>query len=160
MEIASSDPDVGALVCKSCGHGRSVDNRLMVALARKLNLHPHAIEQEHFSVNIGLFRCIFCDAKAVEFVFTFGYEFFRAQGIRKEMTTQSPAADAAHAESRNSGLNRTNRDRAQQFAQQMYGKMDEDFERQYIDEGIAGTREDNMRARTRLSAEMRSRGRE
>ena len=78
----------------------------------------------------------------------------------KGMTTQSHKADAAHVEARNSVPDQTNLDRARQFAQQMYGKQNEDFDRQYIDEGIAGTREDNMRATAKLRDEMRSRGRD
>ena len=82
------------------------------------------------------------------------------EGTRKGVTVRSRTADVAHAESRNSGVDCTNLDRSRQFAQQMYGKKKEDFERRYIDEGIAGTREDNMRARTKLRDEMRSRGRD
>ena len=82
------------------------------------------------------------------------------EGTRKGMTTQSHKADAVHVEARNSGPDETDVDRARQFAQQMYGKQNEDFERQYIDEGIAGTREDNMRATAKLRDEMRSRGRD
>ena len=159
MKMTSSDSDVGALVCNSCGHRRAVDDELVVALARKLHLHSHVIEQEHFRENIGLFRCAFCDVKAGEFVLTSRCQFVREQSIRKEMTTQPPAADAAHAESRHSDMNHTNLDRARQFAQQMYGNRKENFERRYIDEGIGGTREDNMRARAKLRGEMRSRGR-
>lgn len=134
-----------------------MDDSLMDALARRLHLHPHAIEQEHFRENIGLFRCEFCNAKAGEFVWTSTCEFVREQSTRKEVTTHPPAADAAHAESRHSGMNHANLDRARQFAEQMYGNRKENFERRYIDEGIGGTREDNMRARARLRNEMRSR---
>ena len=79
------------------------------------------------------------------------------ESTRKGMTTQSRTANTGHDAARNSGSEQTNLDRARQFSQQMYGKQNEDFERQYIDEGIAGTREDNMRARAKLSEEMRSR---
>ena len=82
------------------------------------------------------------------------------ESARKGMTTQSRSANAAHDAARSSGPEQTNLDRARQFAQQMYGPQNEDFERQYIDEGIAGTREDNIRARARLSEEIRSRGRD
>ena len=82
------------------------------------------------------------------------------ESTRKGMTTQPHTANAAHDVAPSSGPEQTNLDRARQFAQQMYGKQNEDFERQYIDEGIAGTREDNLRARARLSEEMRSRGRD
>ena len=69
------------------------------------------------------------------------------ESARKGVTTQSRTENAAHDAARNIGPEQTNLDRAREFAQQMYGKQNEDFERQYIDEGIAGTREDNMRAR-------------
>ena len=82
------------------------------------------------------------------------------ENTRKGKPTQSRTTNAAHVEARNSGPDQTNLDRARQFSQQMYGKQNKDFERQYIDEGIAGTREDNMRARAKLSEEMRSRGRD
>lgn len=127
---------VDALLRTSCGHRRLLDYELAVALAGMLNLPPSALTQEHFRSNIGLFRCRSCDARTAEFT-----------------------ENAAHGESENGGLNRTNRDRARQFAQRMYGKQDQEFERQYIDEGIGGTREDNKRARARLWGEVGSRGR-
>ena len=82
------------------------------------------------------------------------------ESAQKGMTTQTRTTNAAHVEAGNSGSDQTNLDRGRQFAQQMYGKQNKDFERQYIDEGIAGTREDNMRARARLSEEMKRRGRD
>ena len=82
------------------------------------------------------------------------------ESAQKGMTTQSRTANAAHDAARSSGPEHTNLDRARQFAQQMYGKQNDDFERQYIDEGIAGTRDDNMRARARLGEEIGSRGRD
>ena len=82
------------------------------------------------------------------------------EGTRKGMTTQSHMTDAAQVEARNSGPDQTNLDRDRQFTQQMYGNQNEVFERQYIDEGIAGTREDNMRAGVKLRGEVRSRGRD
>ena len=80
------------------------------------------------------------------------------EGARKGNATQSRTTNAAYTEARNSGPEQTNLDRARQFAQEMYGRQNEDFERQYVDEGIAGTRENNMRARARLSEEKRNGG--
>ena len=121
---------LATLRCASCGKERPLTKALLSEIASRLDITPRKLTRQRLEAAAAKFRCTACGAKQVTFLF-------------------AKVGSAGNHTMSTSG----NIQAARRYAESMYGKPKDEYSKRYVDEGIAGTREDVKKAQANVWSE-------